>query len=196
MLLQLIQGRVHDAELYRRQNERWLAELKPGATGYLGCTWGISPDGVAFMAARFESPAAAQTNSDRPEQGTWWAETEKAFDDVTFRDCTDIDTMFGGGSDEAGFVQVIQGRVKDQEAARAMMRDAEDQLVATRPDILGGVMAWHGDAGEFTQIVYFRSESEARSGETSEANDDVDRQYTDMMAEEPTFIDLPEPQFD
>ena len=65
-----------------------------------------------------------------------------------------------------------------------------------RPDILGGTMAWHGSDGEFTQIMYFTSEEAARSGEVSPAEEAVDAQYRDMMAGEPTFIDLPDPRFD
>jgi hypothetical protein len=100
--------------------------------------------------------------------------------------------MMGGGSDTAGFVQVIEGRAKDRESARRMMRDAEGQLTRDRPEILGGLVAWHGDDGEFTQVVYFRSEDEARAGEAEGA----DQRYQDMMAGEPTFIDLRDPHFD
>ena len=39
-----------------------------------------------MLRARFESEEAAQANSDRPEQGAWWAETAKVFDgEATFR---------------------------------------------------------------------------------------------------------------
>ena len=57
-------------------------------------------------------------------------------------------------------------------------------------------MAWHGDGGGFTQLVYFRSEDAARSGERDDSGSDVDRQYQEMLAGEPTFIDLTEPRFD
>lgn len=193
MFIQTIRGRVRDADLFRAQGERWDAELRPGATGFLGSTWGVSPDGVGFVAARFDSEASARANSERPEQGAWWAATEPAFEEVSFRDSADVDTMLDGGSDAAGFVQVIEGRVHDQDAARAMLRDAEGALRASRPDIVGGVMAWHGDGGGFTQIMYFRSEAEARSGETGEMDEDVDRQYREMMAAEPSFLDLSDP---
>jgi hypothetical protein len=107
-----------------------------------------------------------------------------------------VDTMMGGGSDDAGFVQVITGRVKDEAAARTMIADAEEQLSSTRPDILGMTMAWHGDGGGFTQLVYFTTEAAARAGERDGADEDIDRQYQDMMAAEPTFIDLTDPRFD
>ena len=77
-----------------------------------------------------------------------------------------------------------------------MLHRAEDQLAEVRPDILGMTMAWHGDGGGFTQLVYFRSEAAARSGESEDADSDVGREYQEMMADEPTFIDLTDPRFD
>ena len=68
----------------------------------------------------------------------------------------------------------------------------EGRLAENRPDILGGLVAWHGDDGAFTQVVYFRSEDQARAGEAGGA----DERYQDMMAGEPTFIDLRDPHFD
>ena len=196
MFVQTITGKVRDRDRFVREAERWPAELKPGAKGYLGCTWGIAADGTAFMAARFESADAAKHNADRPEQGEWWKQMEPALDAPEFQDCAMVDTMMGGGSDDAGFVQVIVGRVKDEASARTMLQGAEAQLTTTRPDILGMTMAWHGDGGGFTQLVYFRSEDAARTGERDDSGSDVDRDYQEMMAGEPTFIDLTEPHFD
>lgn len=192
MFVQIVEGPLADVERFRREAGRWSAELRPGAVGFLGATWGVSPDGTGVLVARFASEAAAAANSNRPEQGAWWEAMAPAFERVTFRDCETVDTMMGGGSDDAGFVQVIEGRAKDRESARRMMREAEDQLSQDRPEILGGLVAWHGDDGKFTQVVYFRSEDEARAGEAGGA----DRRYQDMMAGEPTFIDLRDPHFD
>src|SRR5256885_15302114 len=103
MLVQVISGKVRDADLLRRQNERWLTELKPAAKGYLGSTGGITPDGRSITIARFESREAAQANSERDQQRAWWNETAKAFDgEVTFSDCEQVDTLLGGGSNDAG----------------------------------------------------------------------------------------------
>jgi hypothetical protein len=196
MFMQIIEGPVRDEERFRRETERWAKDLKPGSVGYLGATWGLAPDGTGFLAARFESKDAAEANSRRTEQGEWWSALEPAFEKVSFHDCDEVDTMLSGGSADAGFVQVIEGRVKDQGAARAMLNESEGELAETRPDILGGVMAWHGTSGEFTQVMYFRSEQDARTGETSMADADVDTRYQDMMAVEPRFIDLTSPHFD
>src|SRR5438270_2467120 len=152
MFIQIVQGTVTDADLWRRQNDRWQSELKPGAKGYLGSTGGVSPTGTAIVMARFESEAAARANSDRAEQGAWWNETEKALRDATFHDCTEVDTLMGGGSNDARFVQIIQGRAKSQADMRRLTGEMEQQLRKARPDILGITVAWHGDGG-FTQTV-------------------------------------------
>jgi hypothetical protein len=195
MLVQFIQGHVADRDLLDRQMDRWASELRPGAAGFLGSTWGFRDDGTFFEAVRFDSPEAAAANAARAEQSAWWTETEKAFDDVTFKDSVEIDEVLGGGSDDAGFVQVIEGRVKNRKQARAMLHEQENELLAARPDILGGLMAWHDDDGGFTQVMYFRTEHEARAGESAERNDDVGREYQEMMADEPSFLDLTEPHF-
>ncbi len=112
MFVQVIQGPVSDTEGLKRQMDRWVDELQPGATGYLGSTFGVTENNVAIAIARFESPDAAMRNSARPEQATWWQETEKYFSgDVTFHDSTAVDIFLNGGSDKAGFVQVMQGRI-------------------------------------------------------------------------------------
>jgi hypothetical protein len=193
MFVQVIEGSVTDPERFNRQVERWDAELRPGAAGYLGTTWGLDGDGHAVVAACFESREGAETNSARSEQGAWWAETAEVFGDVEFADCDEVDTFLGGVSPDAGFVQVIEGAAADRSAARALFREADDRLAAGRPDILGGLVAWHGDGNDFTQVVYFRSESDARSGEASE-DEDLDRRYREMIAGDPRFIDLTEPR--
>ena len=196
MFIQIVQGPVRDAARFGAEADRWRTDLKPGARGYLGCTWGTSSDGTGFIAARFDSALSAKSNSTRPEQDAWWQAIEPSFEQVAFRDCDDVELLFGGGTNHAGFVQVIQGRVHDVEAARVLMRRAETRLAVARPDILGGWVAWHGHDGDFTQVMYFESEAAARSGETAPEEGDVGEEYRSMMAVEPAFLDLPEPHFD
>ena len=197
MFIQVFTGKVADADHVRRMDQRWIAELKPGAKGYLGYTGGITPDGRYIGMARFESAEAAQANSDRPEQTAWWNEASKGFDgEPTVHDCTDVDTPLGGGSDQAGFVQVIQGRAKDAARLRSMAGDREAELREARPDILGMVVAWHGDGKDFTQAVYFSSEAETREQEKASESTEMRQEYADMFDGEPTFFDLPSPVLD
>jgi len=67
MFVQAIEGRLADGDQLRRQLERWMDELKPGARGFLGTTAGVTDSGDAIAFARFETRADAMANSDRPE---------------------------------------------------------------------------------------------------------------------------------
>ncbi len=196
MFAQIIQGKVRDADLLEKQMDQWRKEIKPGAAGFLGSTAGVTPDGEAIVIARFESAEDARTNSQRPEQSSWWAETAPAFEgEVTFRDCDEVDLMFDGGSEMAGFVQVMQGRAVDPEAMRAAGTAMEADLRQQRSDILGGLVAWHGDR-EFTQVVYFTSEDDARKGEATMQDDSSSADWESMIDGPMTFIDLREPIYD
>jgi hypothetical protein len=196
MFVQVIQGQVRDADLLARQSERWIREIKPGVKGYLGSTTGVTPDGHGITIARFESSEAAAANSDSAQQDAWWNETVKAYDgEPTFRDSTAVDTLFGGGSNDAGFVQIIQGTAKDQAAMRSQVAAMESDLRAARPEILGMSLAWH-DGGAFTQAVYFKSEAEARKSETATENDEMRQAYMNMFDGPPSFFDLRSPLLD
>lgn len=199
MFVQVIQGKVTDAEAVKEAMTSWDDGERDKAVGFLGVTSGISTDGEFFAAARFESEEAARANSDRPEQGEWWARMEKALTDVMFHDCTEVEEFGGGGSDDAGFVQVIQGKVTDVERARELDREMSAATSNPRPDVIGGYTAWHPANGRFTTVVYFTTEAEAREGERK-MNDDPDAQkFMQAMQEisdgEPKFIDLTDPWF-
>jgi hypothetical protein len=171
MFIQVINGRVTNRVGLQRQNERWKSELRPGASGFLGSTVGVTADGRFVATARFESAEAAQRNSNRPEQGAWWAEMEQCVSNVEFHDSDEVFALHGGGSDSAGFVQVIRGRIVDADAADqllAKLSDYEPALRQWRPDVLGELVVRHDD-GSFTLVVYFSSEADARRGEGQEA---------------------------
>ena len=193
MFIQVIQGRTSDAAGLRAQVDRWEQELRPGAKGYLGTTGGVADDDTVIVLARFESEEAAQANSDRPEQGAWWEETAKHFEgEVTFRNCKEVETIFEGGSDDAGFVQVMQGRVRDRDRLGALEDEFMPKLRELRPDVIGSVRGWDGDF--FTEAIYFTSEAEARKGEStmpSEIGGDFE-EYTSLV-EDLTYIDLKDP---
>ena len=69
MFAQVIHGPVTDPAAVQALGERWVNELSPGATGWLGSTSGVTSDGIFVIFAWFESAEAARRNSDRPEQG-------------------------------------------------------------------------------------------------------------------------------
>ena len=195
MFVQVIQGRVGDARQLRAMMDRWVRELSAGAIGWLGSTAGVTSDGSGIALARFESADAARRNSERPEQGQWWAQTAQLFDgDVTFRDCAEVHLFGRGGSDDAGFVQVIQGRYTDQAKALDLLQRSAEPLRTLRPDVIGGELCLHGDGG-FTQAVYFTSETEARAGEQKEPPAEVQAWLDDEAAitTDLVFSDLTDP---
>lgn len=168
MFVQIIQGRASEPDELREAFDRWQRDLAPDARGWLGTTAGLTPEGEFMALVRFESADAAQRNSQRPEQHQWWTETSKLFaGDVRFTDCTNVVTFLGGGSDEAGFVQVLQGEVRDVARSRELGRELE-RLKEFRPELIGAVDAVHPDGRHFTQSCYFTSEAEAREGERKE----------------------------
>jgi hypothetical protein len=197
MFIQIIQGPVADRVAARATIDRWTRDLEPGAIGWLGGTYGFTDDGQLVGVIRFESEEAARANSARPEQQAWWREMESHFTGpVTFHDCTDVQLLAGGGSDEAKFVQVIQGRLSDRERVHALAEQSSELLTTYRPDILGATIAID-DEGYFTETVAFSSEQEAREAERRElpaaARQVMDEEMS--LLRDVRYLDLHQPWF-
>jgi hypothetical protein len=103
-----------------------------------------------------------------------------------------VDVLFDGGSDEAGFVQIMEGTVSDRSKLDAMETpELLDQLQANRPDLLGSVRVWvSGDS--FVEAAYFTSEADARAGESGEAFSGPQDDFASLFGEM-TFVDLRAP---
>lgn len=175
--------------------KRWMDELRPGATGFLGTTAGVSPDGRAIAVVRFESAEAARANSDRPEQGEWWAEMEACYDgDVQFTESDDIDQFMAGGSNDAGFVQVMKSHDVDRDAVARLDAAFEQHAESWRPDIIGGTRVWTGPTSGY-DITYFTSEAAAREGESKPPPDELAELFDEFqeLMSKTEFIDLPDP---
>ena len=196
MFVQVIEGKVSDKAGLHRQMERWEAEIRPGATGFLGSTGGVTDDGVGFAIARFESATAAKANSDRVEQGEWWSETEKCFSGpVSFTDSEDVEEFLSGGSNDAGFVQVMKNANGPGRAVvKGLDAGFEKHASTFRPDLIGGVRVWTGE-NSTVEVNYFTSEAAARENEGKEPPPELAElfaQYADVMANT-EFLDLREP---
>jgi hypothetical protein len=196
MFVQVIRGQVTDPEQVHAALDRWSQELAAGAPGWLGSTAGVTEDGRFVALARFESAEAARRNSDRLEQGQWWTETSKLFTgEVMFRDSSDVTADLTGDPDEAGFVQVMQGRSSDPDRARQLMAQDPEERAAFRPDVIGSVAVGH-EGGAYTVALYFTSEQAAREGERKEPPPQlkaVMEEMNQLMAGEPEFLDLRQP---
>lgn len=196
MFVQVFQGPVSDPARVRELMDRWVADLGPSADGWLGSTAGVTDDGWFIDLARFDSESAARRNSDRPEQGEWWAQLEKLFtSEPAFHESTDVVVDEHGDLDSAGFVQVMQGRTSDPDRARELTSDDDPAWQDYRPDVLGSLMAMHGDDA-WTMAIYFTSEAEAREGEQKEPPESIREAMAELdslAVGETTYTDLKDP---
>jgi hypothetical protein len=195
MFVQVIRSHTSDPDGVRERFDAWKEQLAPGATGFLGSTSGVTADGEVVTIARFSDESSARANSDRPEQGAWWAETEKLLDrPATFRESSDVTVLLGGGSDTAGFVQVMEGHITDRDALSALDPTAESFLRQHRPDLLGTVRVVCDD-GSFTEAAYFSTEDAARSGELTPMPDEMAESFAsyEALVHVADWLDLTDP---
>jgi len=196
MFVQVIQGRTQRPHDLRDTLDDWAMNLAAGAEGWLGSTAGVTDDGRVVALARFESEEHAHRNSNRPEQGEWWSRAAELLEgDATFRDSSDVTVDVLGNPDEAGFVQVMQGRTSDPGRALELMTTDATDWSAYRPDVIGSITIGHGD-GYYTTAIYFTSEAEAREGEQKEPPPELKQQmdeFEELSLGEPEFFDLKEP---
>lgn len=192
MFVQVVRGTATDATKLRGHWDRWHVELEPGATGYLGSTAGVDDEGRFIAMVRFDSETSARRNAARPEQTRWWLDLQRFLTGVTGQDCRTTDQWNRGGTDDAGFVQIRQGFSSDPERLRHLYVDEQPvRMGPYRPEVLGGLFAWHGDGG-FTLSAYFTSEAEARSGENLR---EFEPFFADINAvmDDVTYLDLRDP---
>ena len=199
MFIQIIQGRSTRQDEVHAVLDRWPQELGPGAEGWLGGTYGFTDDDLFMAVVRFEDREMAMANSQRPEQARWAEEMMALFDGpVEFHDCDDVTLLFDGGSDDAGFVQVIRGKVDDPARLESMMEPMTNLLHEARPDILGSTFAVEDD-GTFTETVFFTDEAAARTGEAKEMplTDEVRdaMQAWEQTVHDVSYLDLHHPWF-
>jgi hypothetical protein len=197
MFIRVIQGRATNPPGIRRDLGRWQRQLAVDADGWLGSTTGITEDGWSITVVRFASEAQARRNSDRPEQREWWRDASQHLARIVVHDASKVHTYGEGGADEAGFVQVIQGHIDDLERMASLGRDQEKVLAGEAPHILGMTVAEHTDRpGDFTQIVYFTSEQDARQFQPEplfEADEPAQEERRSLMTNLRSF-DLRDPQ--
>ena len=193
MFVQIIEGTTSDPEAFVAAGEAWDAEVRPGAIGFLGVTAGATADGKAFTLARFQDEASARANSERPEQGAWFEKhVAPAYDgQPTFTESSDTTEFMGGGSNDAGFVQVMKSRGVD----RAKIEEADkvfEKHMGSRPDILGGIRVWTG-ADSCVDVMYFTSEEDARKGEQADMPEEVQKVMAEFGEMDIEFLDLTDP---
>jgi hypothetical protein len=196
MFVQVIKGKVSDPAAMRSHVESWASTVGKGADGWLGGAGGVTDDGTSVAVIRFDSEDAARRNSERPEQGEWWTQMASYFDgEPEFRDCNIVAVDTSGDPDQAGFVQVMQGKTRDPQRARELMAGDTIDWATFRPDILGNVWA-STDDGDWTMVIYFTSEEAAREGEQKEPPAEAAalmEELNSLTVEEPSFYDIRDP---
>jgi hypothetical protein len=168
MFVQMFTGKVTDAAAVRTVFAGWPTGAGRDAEGWLGSTAGVTDDGQLVALARFESEDAARANSERPEQGQWWDSLAAHLDgEASFFESSEVDEDIVRDPSDAGFVQVMRGRVSDPARARELASADPEAWAGYRPDILASLMLGRDD-GEYVMAIYFTSEAEAREGEKAE----------------------------
>jgi hypothetical protein len=190
MFIQVIQARTSRADEVRALLQEW-NDTADDSSGLLGGTFGVTDDGEYIGVVRFESKEKAMANSARPETDAMAKRLAELMDSPpTFRDCDDVTVWGDGGSDDAGFVQVIQGKTDDPDQLKATMTDDTDSLRDERPDVIGGTFALEDD-GSFTTTVAFTDEASAREGEKNSSPPEA---FQTLMSDV-RYYDLREPWF-
>jgi hypothetical protein len=196
MFVQVIRGKVKDAAALKAASDKWQEDLRPGAKGFLGVTAGVADGGKSISVVRFESQEAAEANAARPEQSEWWNnEMSKHFEgDVQFFNCAKTALMQGGGSNDAGFVQVMAYRTKDADAVLRFAKEM-DNVAPARPDVIGAMTAITDDGAVF-DVIYFTSEEEARKNEGADMPAEMQemmKDFGEIVDGDVEYIDLRDP---
>jgi hypothetical protein len=195
MFVQIIEGQTNDPDALMAAGEAWQDEVRDGAIGYLGVTAGVAEGGRAISVVRFEDEASARANSERPEQAAWFEKhLANAYSSPpTFTESSDVSEFLGGGSDDAGFVQIMKINGVDRQRLEEL-DGVFERFASERPDIIGGLRAWTGP-DSCVDVMYFTSEAAAREGESKELPEELQKAMAEFGSMARTeFIDLPNPQ--
>lgn len=179
MFIQLAQGECTREDDMRALVDDWCARMAH-QPGWLGGTYGFTDDHCFIGVVRYADREAWDRWCKDPDAASYWAAAEALFDeDCTVHESDDVLMLLDGGSDDAGFVQVLHGRIGDDAKLHQMFTDTEmtTMLHEARPEIIGATMAFHPD-GTFTETVAFTDEAAARRGESQEMPQAATERFT------------------
>jgi hypothetical protein len=113
---------------------------------------------------------------------------------VSFLDCSDARPWLGGGDDQAGFVQIMEGRSTDVRRMHEIMDEVGERMRQARPEIIGAMLADASD-GRYVEAIYFTSEAEARDHEKMDVPDDLRSLFEEetRLMGEVSYFDLHQP---
>jgi hypothetical protein len=191
----MVEGRSSRQDEMRGLVDDWCGSMAD-RPGWLGGTYGFTDDNRFVGVVRFDSRAACQEAAGGQEAAMWWAGAEALFDEhCRIHESEDVTMMLDGGSDDAGFVQVMCGRIGDADKLRHLTTDTQmtSMLHVARPEIIGATMAIERD-GTFVETIAFTDEDSARKGEQQDMPQDVRDQLMAAMADV-EYLDLHQPWF-
>jgi len=195
VFIQMVQGGSAQQDDMRMLVDDWCRGMAE-RPGWLGGTYGFTDDGTFVGVVRYESEAACREICATDDAALWWACAESLFSaGPEIHQSEDVSIMLDGGSDDAGFVQVMRGRVADADKLRRLMTDQAmtSMLHQARPEIIGGTLLIEDD-GSFTETIAFTDELAARRGEAMDMPAEVAAEFEGAVADV-QYFDLHRPWF-
>jgi hypothetical protein len=195
VFIQMVQGRCSRQDEMRGLVDDWCATMAD-RPGWLGGTYGFTDDDRFVGIVRFESSKASKDFAKTSEAAMLWAAAQDLFEGGSeVHESEDVSMMLDGGSDDAGFVQVMRGRVADADRLRHFMTDTTmtSMLHEARPEIIGATLAMESD-GTFIETIAFTDEQSAREGEKKDMPADMQADFESSMSDV-EYVDLHRPWF-
>lgn len=178
-----VEGTVTDAAL-ARETLRLLPDDGPAPVGGVG---GVTDDGRLVALLELPSLAPADAFDEHP---SWQELTAACAGDPSVEVATEVSTFVSAPAAQSGFAQVIRARVTDRPTFEHVLAADAEWLARERPEVLGGMLAWHG-ADRFTLVVCFTDEASARAGEAR--NSESPGADIDQLMEDVSFDELRDP---
>jgi hypothetical protein len=158
MFVLKVEARTTRPNAVRQQVLAWPADVGWSASGWLGCTGGVSVDGDWIFLMRFVSQEAAWITSDLPGYEQWWRACRRHLETPpVFAESTRVSGILRGGSDDAAAVIVTQGSAPPTRWSESLRR-LETLALTERIGVIGGFVAWH-DHERFTEALYLASKA-------------------------------------
>jgi hypothetical protein len=165
MFVRVVRGHAVEPTALRPHRHSWERHVAAASDGYLGATAGVTDDNTFIAMIRFTSEVAADRCTRTADHAVAWDDVLADIRDALVEDAHPTDIWSNGGADSAGFVQIRQGVSSDPDRLRDLYVNQQPvRMGPHRPEVLGGLFAWHGDARS-TLSAYFTSVAAARSGE-------------------------------
>jgi hypothetical protein len=193
MFVLKVEARTARPDAVRQQVLAWPADVGSSASGWLGCTGGVSVDGDWIFLMRFVSQEAAWITSDLPGYEQWWRACRRHLETPpVFTESTRVSGILRGGTDDAAAVIITQGSAPLNRLSDSLRR-LETLALTERVGVIGGFVAWH-DRERFTEALYLASKG-AQFRQLGTTSQPLGRFIDDHVAavRDARVIDLDEP---